>query len=222
MPSKSKTNSSKTFPIIFSIIVLAMVGVVVLSVTSNNKASKAESLQEFSSNATVSPVTLDGNIGEATLPAFNEGSPDEAIGKMMPKISAQDFRGKSVDIVPGKKPYVVTVVAHWCQHCQLEVPKIVKLHENGALPNDVEFYAIAAGTSDQKPNYPPSKWLLKEEWPWTKLADDENSTIAGSLGLTGYPYLIFVNADGTVFQRLSGEQEDSTIISAAQSISKKK
>ena len=54
------------------------------------------------------------------------------------------------------------------------------------------------------------------------MADDKNGSIASALGLTGYPYLIFVNADGTVAQRLSGEKDASVIAAAAQAISQEK
>lgn len=222
MPSNSKKNSSKTFPIIFSVIVLAMVGVVIFSVTSSKSAVKAQSQQEFSPSVTVSPTTIDGTIGEATLSSYNEGVQDDAIGKPVPKITGQDFQGKNVEIVPGEKPYVIAFLAHWCPHCQVEVPKIVQLYEDGELPSDVEFFAVATGTSDQRPNYPPSAWLFKEDWPWAKVADDKNATIANAFGLSGYPYLIYVNADGTVAQRMSGEKDASVIAAAARAISKEK
>jgi len=220
VPSNSKKNSSKTFPIVVSIAVLAMIGIVVFSVTSSKEEIKAESQQEFSPSVTVTPTTIDGVIGESTLPALAEGAPDPTIGQPVPKITAQDFKGNNVDIVPGEKPYVITFLAHWCGFCQAEVPKIVELNNEGALPKDVEFYAVATGTSDQRQNYPPSEWLFEEKWPWTKAADDKNSTIANAFGLSGYPYLIFVNADGTISKRMSGAQDESTITAAAQAISK--
>ncbi|HQZ14764.1 MAG TPA: TlpA disulfide reductase family protein [Acidimicrobiia bacterium] len=222
MPSNSKKNSSKTFPIVVSLAVVAMIGVVIFSVTSTNKVVKAESKQEFSPSVAVSPVTIDGKIGESKLSSYNEGAQDDAVGKLVPKISAQDFKGNNVEVVPGEKPYVITVLAHWCPHCQVEVPKIVELKKNGGLPDDIEFYAVASGTSDQRPNYPPSQWLFEEDWPFSKMADDKNGSIASALGLTGYPYLIFVNADGTVAQRLSGEKDASVIAAAAQAISQEK
>lgn len=219
---RKSQNGSKTFPIIISVIVVAMIAIVVFSVTSSKEEVKAQSKIEYSDAPAVSAVSINGKLGESKLPAYDSSTQDPAVGKIVPKIVAQDFSGKSVTLEPGKKPYVIAVVAHWCPHCQKEVPAIVKLHNDGLLPSDVDFVAIASGTTDQKPNYPPSKWLFNQNWPWQKLADDKNGTIASSLGLDGYPYLIFVNADGTVSSRTSGEREDAFIIASAKAISQKK
>ena len=81
MPSNSKKNSSKTFPIVVSLAVVAMIGVVIFSVTSTNKVVKAESKQEFSPSVAVSPVTIDGKIGESKLSSYNEGAQDDAVGR---------------------------------------------------------------------------------------------------------------------------------------------
>ncbi len=222
MPSNSKNNSSKTFAIVISVAVVAMIGVVVLSVMSSKKEVKAQSQQEFSPSVSVTPGSVNGKIGEKTLPPLVEGAADTTVGTPVPKISAQDFKGNAVEITPGKKPYVIAFMAHWCPHCRTEVPKIVKLHNEGGLPKDVDFYAVATGTSDQRPNFPPSQWLFKEDWPWAKVADDKNSSIASAFGLSGYPYLIYVNADGTISQRTSGEQDATAIAAAANKISQEK
>mgnify|MGYP000855268849 CR=1 FL=1 len=227
MATTTKRNApggSKVFPIAITIAVLAMIGVLVITITSSKEEVKAQSKIEYSEAPSVSAISIDGKLGESKLPAFDSAaSEDPAVGKIVPEIRAQDFSAKDVTLTPGKKPYVLAVLAHWCPHCRVEVPAIVKLHDEGALPDDVDFIAIASGTSDQKPNYPPSKWLLSEDWPWQKVADDQNGTIAQALGLTGYPYLIFVNADGTVSSRMSGEQSDPNIyVTKAEAISELK
>lgn len=219
--ANSKQSQSKTFPIVISVIVLVMIGVVVFTVTSNKKDVKAQSKVEYSDAPIVSAVSVNGKLGESSLPSSDAKAADgtdAAIGLIVPQITAQQFTGVDTTVTPGKKPYVLAFVAHWCPHCQKEVPAIVKLNDNGELPKDVEFVAVATATTDTKPNYPPSKWLLTEDWPWRKIADDNKSTIASKFGLTGYPYLIFINADGTVSARLSGEQDDSTYIATANKI----
>lgn len=219
---RKSPGSSKTFPIVVTVVVLAMVAVIVLTITSNKEANKSNSKIEVSPSATVSASTVNGVEGETQLPAFTDAATDQAQGLIVPSFTTRDFADKTVTIAPEGKPYVLAFLAHWCPNCQKEVPKIVSLYENGDLPADVEFIAVATGTTDTKPNYPPSQWLLEEEWPWKQVADDQGGTIASAFGLPGYPYLVFVKADGTVSSRLSGLQpDDSLIVNAANAISEK-
>lgn len=219
---RKSPSGSKTFPIIISVVVVAMIAVVVFSVSSSKEEVKSQSKIEYATAPAVSAVSIDGKLGESKLPPYSQGGTDAAVGMIVPQIVTQDFSAKTVTIKPGEKPYVLVFVAHWCPHCQVEVPSLVKLHSDGSLPDDVEFIAVATGTSDQKPNYPPSKWLFNQKWPWQKVADDESGSIATAFGLDGYPFLVFVNADGTVASRTSGEQEDAVFVAGAKAISKEK
>jgi thioredoxin-related protein len=54
-------------------------------------------------------------------------------------------------------------------------------------------------------NYPPQTWLEHEHWPTPVMADDDKQTAAQALGLTGFPYFVFVDAQGKVVSRSSGE-----------------
>ncbi len=222
MANSKSPSSSKTFPIVISVIVVAMIAVVVFSVLNSKEKVKAAGKTQFSEAPTVSAVSLNGKLGESKLPSADataEDGSDPAVGLIVPQITAQQFTGKEVTIKPGEKPYVLVFLAHWCPHCQKEVPAIVELNNDGSLPKDVEFIAVATGTSDQKPNYPPSTWLYTEDWPWRQVADDTQFSVANAFGLSGYPYLVFVNADGTISQRLSGEQEPNAYVAAANQIS---
>jgi hypothetical protein len=59
--------------------------------------------------------------------------------------------------------------------------------------------------SADRPNFPPGEWLADLGWDWPVLADDASRTAALALGTTGYPYMMFVGADGEVLARYSGE-----------------
>jgi cytochrome c biogenesis protein CcmG, thiol:disulfide interchange protein DsbE len=96
-------------------------------------------------------------------------------------------------------------VAHWCPHCQAEVPLVQEWIASGKAPKGVDFYSVSTGVSADKPNYPPSKWLAKAGWEPPVLADDEAQSAAQSWGLTGFPYFVMVDKDGKVWQRGSGE-----------------
>jgi len=97
----------------------------------------------------------------------------------------------------------------WCPHCQAEVPRIVALAKAGKVA--VPIVGVATGTDPSAPNYPPSAWLQREGWPYPVLVDTKTETAARAYGLPGYPFLVFVDAQGQVVGRLSGEVEPTDL-----------
>ena len=81
---------------------------------------------------------------------------------------------------------------------------MVSLAQNGQIEG-VDVTAIATGTSSENPNYPPSEWLAREDWPFGVMVDDRRFRLAAAYGLTGYPFMVFVDANGEVVGRVSGE-----------------
>ncbi len=141
--------------------------------------------------------------GEA-LPGFTGSRNDAAIGAAAPVLTGVGFNGKQVTIAPTGTPYVVAFVAHWCPHCQAEVPRIVDLEHQGATAG-IKVVAVATGTSSGLPNYPPSAWLTREHWPFPVLVDTADATAATAYGLQSYPFLVYVDAAGKVVGRTAGE-----------------
>ncbi len=191
------------------------------STSRNDSTSAPKVYYEFSKAATVSASTIEGETGEASLSDYTGQTPEEdsEVGQIIPTFIANDFEGISHTVAPQGKPYMLVFVAHWCPHCRAEVPKIIQLSDNDELPKDVELIAIATGTNDEKPNYPPSEWLDDEGWPGLKIADTKSFTLASKFGLTGYPYIIYVGADGKISSRTAGEQDEQTIVNHANDIS---
>jgi thiol-disulfide isomerase/thioredoxin len=147
-------------------------------------------------------VKVDGT----PLPRFDEQqSPDPAVGKTIPTLIGKSvFTGDPVKVAPGDKPQALIFVAHWCPHCQAEVPRLVALAKDGVF-DGVDVTAVATGTNESAGNYPPSAWLKREHWPFAVMADDTSSTAADAYGISAYPYFVLVNADGTVAGRGTGE-----------------
>src|SRR5581483_5289824 len=103
------------------------------------------------------------------------------------------------------KARVVLFLSHSCPHCQAEVPRIVKLAKQEKLAQ-VEIDTVTTNTYKQLPNYPPSKWLKREHWPFTPImADDSHLRAFLGYGGQAFPYFVFVSADGTIAGRFSGE-----------------
>jgi thiol-disulfide isomerase/thioredoxin len=145
-------------------------------------------------------VTVDGT----PLPQFVSGGVDTAIGDTIPTLHGVSFDGSAVTIAPTSKPQVVLFVAHWCPHCQAEVPRIVALAKKGAFEG-IDVATVATGTNSTYPNYPPSAWLQGEHWPFPVLVDSTESTAATAYGLPSYPYFVFTDAQGKVVGRATGE-----------------
>ena len=147
----------------------------------------------------IAPVAVSGT----PLPTLTDPTNDPAVGKTAPTLTGVTFNRSPVTIGNTGQAHVVIFVAHWCPHCQAEVPRIVSLAKAGPIP--VPIVTVATGTDSSAPNYPPSAWLAREGWPYPVLVDSKTETAATAYGLPGYPFLVFVNAQGQVVGRLSGE-----------------
>ena len=92
---------------------------------------------------------------------------------------------------------MIVVMAHWCPHCNDEVPKLVEWGESGDVPDGLQVVGISTAAREDAPNFPPASWLADDMgWEWPVLADDEEQTAARAVGTTGYPFIMFVDADG--------------------------
>jgi thiol-disulfide isomerase/thioredoxin len=143
------------------------------------------------------------------LPSYDASqNPDPAVGKKVPTLQGKSvFDGKPVTIGPDSgngKPQAIAFVAHWCPHCQREVPLLVQLAKQGVF-DGVQVSAVATGTNPSADNYPPSAWLKNVDWPFPVMADSKSSTAAQAYGLTSYPYFVLVKPNGTVAARGTGE-----------------
>ncbi|CAB4876654.1 unannotated protein [freshwater metagenome] len=201
---KGKKNPTTTLWIIISALLVAVVGIAaVIAFTGDNKpitAAPSADLEQYR------PVTVTG----VPLAPMDGSATDPAVGTQAPEIVGASFDGTPVSIKPGA-PTLVVLLAHWCPHCQREVPRLVDWNKAGKLPAGVNVVGIATGTSPDKPNFPPSSWLSTEGWPWPVLADSGTRVAADALGLTGFPTFVFLDAQGKVLFRTSGEVEMTTL-----------
>ncbi len=141
----------------------------------------------------------------ASLGTVVDGDP--AIGQAMPVVEGATFDGQPLSIGGSTgQPTLYVFLAHWCPHCNDEIPELIELNDRGGVPADVDVVAISTAVDPSGPNYPPSQWLVDKEWPsaWPVLVDDDASTSFIVNGGGGFPYLMIVDADGNVLDRASG------------------
>lgn len=146
----------------------------------------------------------DADVSGEALQPFSTGL-DSAVGSQAPTMSGTSISGDEITIEPGDgTPKAIVFLAHWCPHCQREVPVVTQWVEDGNVPEGVEVVSVATGIDRNRPNFPPHGWLERENWPVPTLVDG-NDAAGRAYGLTTYPYWVLVDGDGTVVQRFSGE-----------------
>ena len=139
------------------------------------------------------------------LSALEDPDNDPARGKLAPVVNGFGFDGAPLTITPTGKPMLVVFLAHWCPHCNAEIPRLIEWKDSGAMPGDLEVIGVSTGARDDAPNWPPSQWVVDKAWPWPVMADSEDQGAALAFGVSGYPGLILLNGDGKVLARRSGE-----------------
>lgn len=142
--------------------------------------------------------------GEA-LPTLADPASDAAIGQPIPSLTGIDLSGEPISIGPSDGPMAIVLLAHWCGFCQAEVPTLVDYLASTGMPEGVELVTISTSIDPARPNYPPSTWLEREGWTAPTMVDDATSGALRALGMSSFPGFIFVDADGRVVQRTTGQ-----------------
>ena len=180
------------------------------SVSNENPASQAQVVSgeqdsieiEVDKNEVLSPLEK----GEVVI--LDDPIPvDSEIGYLAPSFKAQLNTGSGLVTVDPADGTVrlIGFFAHWCPHCQREVPRVSKWLEENGVPTEIEILAVSTAVREGTPNYPPSEWFIKERWPTDIYVDNQDNDLATAYGLAGFPYWVLVDATGRVVHRSSGE-----------------
>jgi len=157
-------------------------------------------------------------IAGTALPRFDDSPIDPAVGLAAPTVEGADFEGDPVSITNDGRPKIIIFLAHWCSHCQAEVPVVQQWVNDGLKPDGVDLYSVATSTAETRPNFPPSRWLADAGWTAPVIADDTAFSAGDAFGLNAFPFWVFVDADGTVAGRLTGELPPEAITQLAESL----
>lgn len=146
-------------------------------------------------------------VGTALEPR-GEGDSDPEAGTAAPTLNGKDFRGRDVVVDPGAdgRPTMLVFLAHWCPHCNREVPQLLEWRAQGLVPDTLRVVGIPTASRNDQPNWPPSDWLEEFGWPWEVLADSEAQDAAVAYGVDGFPFVALVDGTGNVKTRWSGER----------------
>jgi len=163
-----------------------------------------------SSSFDFSEVTIKGG----SLPEYNRNIEDPAVDAFAPIPTGIDLNGNPITVstrkgLEEKKASIIVFLAHWCSHCQREVPMIQKFINQYGYPMDLNLFSVATHIDKKRNNYPPNDWLQRENFTVPVIFDDEENMIAESFGLSAFPYWVFLNPDGTVYMRHAGSLSEN-------------
>ena len=146
-------------------------------------------------------VTVEGN----NLPFLAEPSADPALGFTAPTVTGTDFDGATHTVGPDGRPKILIFLAHWCPHCQAEVPEVQAWLDSGGLPAEVDIYAFTVMTDHLRPNWPPQEWLDDEGWTPPVIMDDEQGSVVEAYGMRGTPFYVVLDGENRNIGRFSGQ-----------------
>ncbi len=142
---------------------------------------------------------------------------DPAVGTAAPVLVGVGFDGATVRIDAAENgPTMVVFVAHWCPHCNAEIPRLNQLRDEGRIPEDLNVVAVATGSAPDRPDYPPGPWLTDLDWTYPAMPDGIDMAAqmwiaAEAFGVSGFPFIALIDGGGEIAARWSGEREPDEV-----------
>jgi thiol-disulfide isomerase/thioredoxin len=196
-------HTRQTFPVwtvLVVVIVIAGIAAIVLSVTGGDSGSTSAK----GTGHETAPVKVIGR----PLPQFETSVDDAAIGRTAPTLEGSTFQGTPITIPAADgNAKAIFFVAHWCPHCQAEIPRLEQwLKTHGGVPAGLTIEIVSTRVNESPVNYPPSAWLQREGLgSIPTLADDKQDTAYFAYGAGGLPYIVYLDKDNKVVLRTEGE-----------------
>ena len=155
---------------------------------------------------------LDGNLPEGETTISGDALPEYAgendinisVGLQAPLFSGPDQNSEIISLEKNGKSKILLFLAHWCPHCQAEVPIVQEYIDTFGLPADVEVIGILTSIDRSRDNYPPHDWLVEEGWSETQIYDLDRE-IGTVYGLNAFPYWVTLDKDLKVVSRVTGK-----------------
>ena len=224
-PTRAPSGGQRSRLVVASVVAVVLLALLVAVVAGSGGGGDDRTSTGDAASSTAEPGSSgradDGAVtvsGDALVPLPDAGA-DPAIGQPMPTLSGTGLDGTSVSFPTPGRATMIMFVAHWCPHCQAEVPVVQQWVDDGGLPADVDLVTVSTAADERRPNYPPADWLAGEGWTAPVLADDAGQTAAEAAGLTAFPFFVAVDANGDVVVRASGELAPAQLDSIAAEIS---
>lgn len=199
---EARVNNTKKAAAVLAVVVAAAAAIAI----GMSSGTSAPTVDDGNGATIITGQFQEVNVEGSFLPELPKDAADPAIGTAAPALSGFDFRSNpvSVNAPDDTRDTLLVFLAHWCPHCNDEIPHLIEWKESGAIPENLRVVGITTGSRNDAPNWPPSDWISEKKWPFEVLADSEQQTAALAYGLTAYPFMAVVDADGVLQKRLSG------------------
>jgi thiol-disulfide isomerase/thioredoxin len=148
------------------------------------------------------------------LPPFEDTTNDLAVlaAMTLPTIEGPEYgSGTTVTYRPNDGIARVWLAwAHWCPHCQAELPELATWYEENAdrYPG-IELVTVSTSIDESRDN-PLLPYLEESAFPFPVIID-EDGTQGSHLGATVFPFWVVTDGDGAVLVRLGGELDISQV-----------
>ncbi|CAB4635923.1 MAG: redoxin domain-containing protein [Actinobacteria bacterium] len=208
--NEKATSSRKTFLIIGAAVLLAAAIAIGFSGGSDDATTQPKTTVEGEvASGEFQPVIVDGDVLSPLGDGSGNPAMDTAMGKTAPTLNGYTFAGNPVSITPGanSQPLMLVFLAHWCPHCNREVPRLIDWQEQGLVPEGLRVIGVTTASRNDQANWPPSDWIEEMKWPFEVFVDSEAGDAANAYGVDGFPFIAIVNAEGKIVGRHSGELE---------------
>ncbi len=184
------------------VVAVVLVAAIIVTALTKKDSTSAADVQQ------TRPATITGTA----LAELPDSGDDPAVGLAAPVVKGEDFAG-AVQTIGGAsaKPTLLMFVAHWCPHCQREVPRLVGWRADGTIPADIDLVVVSTAVTPSQDNYPPSTWLDQVGWADRIMADTDQSSAAEAYGLSAFPFFVALDQDGKVLARGTGELDQASI-----------
>jgi len=216
----SKFESQKVRLALVTVVLVACAAIAIV-LTRDTETDKVVSSEEAVERITGIEFGTVAVTGDA-LPDFErqyiaDSTLDPAVGLVAPTVAGQQFNQEPISLAPNDKFRLVLFLAHWCPHCNVELPTIVDSIENKEFDERVQVVSVATAVNETLPNFPPSKWFNEYKYNGDVLLDDRNGTAMNSFGGTGFPYFVLLSGDNRVLWRSAGELPPGTLVTEVNS-----
>ena len=205
---KKKASSGDSMRTILYVVlvVVGIAGAVVLGTSGGSSDTTTDTVVTVPGGVQPAEYQKVSSTGGMLAPLPESGA-DTETGKSVAVLKGYDLQGRPVTIDPAGegKATMVVFLAHWCPHCNREIPVLNKWRESGEVPTGLRVVGITTGSKADQANWPPSKWMTAMKWPFEVMADSEAQEAAAAYGVAGYPFIAFVGANGKITARTSGE-----------------
>ncbi len=200
----STTASTNRSTIIWIVVgVVAVIGLFVVALTSGGRGGAG--LGGSYTVEAFGEVTVEGTLTPTDPSSVGVVANDPEVGQPAPVVTGTNWDGEPTSISADGTPRVIVFLAHWCPHCQNEVPRLVSALDGGTTIGGAELVGVATSTNITRGNYPPAAWLSNAGWSAPIIMDDQDMSVLRAYGISSFPGWAVVSGDGNIVARATGE-----------------